>query len=422
MTKWAKWAFAAAVAAPLFVTTSAFAADDYSVQPVQPDNQRTESVDAGYIDVKATPGSHQTLQFKLRNTSQKNITVRMVAGTAGTTDNGAVDYTTTDWSAQRFVGMTNQMQRYLKPDQTEWQLKAGQTVVATATLQVPAQAFTGRMAGGVSFIEDNQNRSKQTGDGLKVNATFKYSVAVLLSNNQEIPEGMLTLGGVKATQVNKHTVFAVNVKNQTPSFINALGMKTTVTGPDGLKFTRTQANMQMAPNTQFNWGIYTNGARLRTGDYRVETDTYWSKDGKRQYSFSGDKYTYHHHSVKTVHVTADQADKLNKSDYDLQMKSKMPVAYKVFIGILIVIAAAILWFVLLKKRQVTIQVIDMTTNTVMFKERARAGRMSKIAVTLPQAVRVIPNTAVTVIDETHLQVAAKQTYIEIEVTTLTQEG
>lgn len=126
--------------------------------------------------------------------------------------------------------------------------------------------------------------------------------------------------------------------------------------------------------------------------------------------------------MKTVHVTAEQADKLNKSDYDLQMKSKMPVAYKVFIGILIVIAAAILWFVLLKKRQVTIQVIDMTTNTVMFKERARAGRMSKIAVTLPQAVRVIPNTAVTVIDETHLQVAAKQTYIEIEVTTLTQEG
>ena len=53
------------------------------------------------------------------------------------------------------------------------------------------------------------------------------------------------MGSVKVAQVNRHTVFAVNVKNPTSSFINALGMKTTVTGPDGVKFTRMQANMQI---------------------------------------------------------------------------------------------------------------------------------------------------------------------------------
>lgn len=46
MAKWVKLAIAAAVAVPMLMTT-AYAADDYSVVAVQPDNQRTESDNAG---------------------------------------------------------------------------------------------------------------------------------------------------------------------------------------------------------------------------------------------------------------------------------------------------------------------------------------------------------------------------------------
>ena len=384
MAKWVKLAIAAAVAVPMLMTT-AYAADDYSVVAVQPDNQRTESDNAGYVDVKAEPGSQQTLKFQLSNTSNKTIKIKMNAGTAMTSDNGAINYATQD----------------VKP-----------------TLKAPAQQFEGRMAGGVSFVEENQNRSTQSTNSMKINATYEYDVAVLLSNNQHIAEGMLQMGGVKATQVNRHTVFAVNVKNPTSSFINALGMKTTVTGPDGVKFTRMQANMQMAPNTQFNWCIYTNGKALKTGDYRVVTDTYWSKDGQRRFKFSGDKYTYHIQTEKTVHVTAKQAADLNKRDYDLQISSKMPLAYKVFIGILLAIAAIILWFVFFKKRNVTVQVIDLMTSRIVMKERARASHIGKVTLTLPESVRLMNDKHATLTDDRTLVVKATQTYIEVEVATL----
>ena len=72
MAKWVKLAIAAAVAVPMLMTT-AYAANDYSVVAVQPDNQRTESDNVGYVDVKADPGSQQTLQFQLSNTTNKTI-------------------------------------------------------------------------------------------------------------------------------------------------------------------------------------------------------------------------------------------------------------------------------------------------------------------------------------------------------------
>lgn len=417
MAKWVKLAIAAAVAVPMLMTT-AYAADDYSVVAVQPDNQRTESDNVGYVDVKAEPGSQQTLQFQLSNTSNKTIKIKMNAGTATTSDNGAINYATQDVKPTLTDGLVNKMGDYLKADQSEITLKPGQNTTATATLKAPAQQFEGRMAGGVSFVEENQNRSTQSTNSMKINATYEYDVAVLLSNNQRIAEGMLQMGGVKATQVNRHTIFAVNVKNPTSSFINALGMKTTVTGPDGVKFTRMQANMQMAPNTQFNWGVYTNGKALKTGDYRVVTDTYWSKDGERRFKFSGDKYTYHIQTEKTVHVTAKQAADLNKRDYDLQISSKLPLAYKVFIGILLVIAAAILWFVFFKKRNVTVQVIDLMTSRIVMKERTRASRVGKVTLTLPESVRLMNDKHATLTDDRTLVVKATQTYIEVEVATL----
>ena len=243
--------------------------DDYSVTYQESGTQRPTARDTGYADVIAAPGSTQTLTFKIANLSDKTIKVDVTKGTAGTSENGNVVYTSENWPNTDFINLPTRMENHLTVSDPVVTLAPKESKQVTATLTMPASPIDGTIAGGVGFKEENQQRT--SGAGFRLNATVKYDIAVLAQNaepKQYAKQPTVTSEGAKT--VAGKSAFVFHFQNPYPAFINRVKMDVKVTAPSGKTYRRAQNMMQFAPNSQLNWTVWLNGDKVEAGAYKVE--------------------------------------------------------------------------------------------------------------------------------------------------------
>ena len=375
----------AMVATTFAISGTGYAAenkDDYTVNIEVPDTQAPRSTLNGYFDLVLAPNQTENLKIDVTNISNKQIVVDMDKGTAGTNDNGSVVYTT-KWSDNRFAGLTNKLADYITLDQDKVTLQPGQEVTVGAKITMPASPVTGVLAGGISFYKENQqNTANPNAKGMKLNNTVKYDIAVLAQNNTDAVTPDVNIANVAAKTVSAQTAFSVDMVNSSPAFANTAEIIGDVTAPNGEHFKRTQSMMQFAPNSRFAWQIWTDGKKVPSGDYDVNVEAFWGKDKSGKYvDKSGTAFLYHTAYRKTVHVTGSQATDLAKKDSVAQMQSAMPVAYKVFIGIAVLVAALIAFFILGKKHSVTIEYIGKN-DQIISRKNFMVSRLKRAKVTL----------------------------------------
>lgn len=238
--------------------------DDYSVTYQESGTQRPTARDTGYADVIAAPGSTQTLTFKIANLSDKTIKVDVTKGTAGTSENGNVVYTSENWPNTDFINLPTRMENHLTVSDPVVTLAPKESKQVTATLTMPASPIDGTIAGGVGFKEENQQRT--SGAGFRLNATVKYDIAVLAQNaepKQYAKQPTVTSEGAKT--VAGKSAFVFHFQNPYPAFINRVKMDVKVTAPSGKTYRRAQNMMQFAPNSQLNWMVWLNGDKVEAG-------------------------------------------------------------------------------------------------------------------------------------------------------------
>lgn len=375
----------AMVATTFAISGTGYAAenkDDYTVNIEVPATQAPRSTLNGYFDLVLAPNQTENLKIDVTNISNKQIVVDMDKGTAGTNDNGSVVYTT-KWSDNRFAGLTNKLADYITLDQDKVTLQPGQEVTVGAKITMPASPVTGVLAGGISFYKENQqNTANPNAKGMKLNNTVKYDIAVLAQNNTDAVTPDVNISNVTAKTVSAQTAFSVDMVNSSPAFANTAEIIGDVTAPNGEHFKRTQSMMQFAPNSRFAWQIWTDGKKVPSGDYDVNVEAFWGKDKSGKYvDKSGTAFLYHTAYRKTVHVTGSQATDLAKKDSVAQMQSAMPVAYKVFIGIAVLVAALIAFFILGKKHSVTVEYIGKN-DQIISRKNFMVSRLKRAKVTL----------------------------------------
>ncbi|MCT8393393.1 DUF916 domain-containing protein [Weissella confusa] len=375
----------AMVATTFAISGTGYAAenkDDYTVNIEVPDTQAPRSKLNGYFDLVLAPNQTENLKIDVTNISNKQIVVDMDKGTAGTNDNGSVVYTT-KWADNRFAGLTNKLADYITLDQDKVTLQPGQEVTVGAKVTMPATPVTGVLAGGISFYKENQqNTANPNAKGMKLNNTVKYDIAVLAQNNTDAVTPDVDISNVAAKTVSAQTAFSVDMVNSSPAFANTAEIIGDVTAPNGEHFKRTQSMMQFAPNSRFAWQIWTDGKKVPSGDYDVNVEAFWGKDKSGKYvDKSGTAFLYHTAYRKTVHVTGSQATDLAKKDSVAQMQSAMPVAYKVFIGIAVLVAALIAFFILGKKHSVTVEYIGKN-DQIISRKNFMVSRLKRAKVAL----------------------------------------
>ncbi len=272
---------------------------NFYVTPEFSDNQKAGN--DRYFQLTLPPDATEKLTLKLQNANAEAKKVKITPHTAYTNVMGVVEY---GQDAEKADPTLKHSLDELIEQPEIIELGGNETKTVTLDLKMPKEAFEGFLAGGLRIEEIKENTTEETSDeeGVAIQNEFAYIIGVVVSNNQDAVQPDLDLLDVFADQLNYRNVISANLQNFTPTFVNRLEVEATVqkVGEEEILYQASQEQMQMAPNSNFNFPISLEGDRFRSGEYLLKMT---ARSGEEEWQWER-KFT----------IDTDEARALNRSD------------------------------------------------------------------------------------------------------------
>ncbi|GEK33433.1 DUF916 and DUF3324 domain-containing protein [Kurthia sibirica] len=318
--------FFSATVAGLMSKSASAAELNFSVTSVLPDNQIDKK--QSYFDLKMKPGQEQTVYVMLDNATDKKVTVMVSANEAKTNINGTTQYdknkierdSTLNYSLEDIVTVKNKV--VIPPKKK---------VKLPVHLKMPDKEVKGIILGGLSFQQkeselDQAEKDSAKENGMSIKNRFSYNLAMSLKMTDDQVEPELVLNKVEAQSINARTVITANIQNTQPMLMNQLEVNAFITkkGESEKLFKKNMKEMQMAPNSNFNYQIPLNGEQLEAGTYTADVTA----------KSMGETW----HWKKDFTISSDEAKQLNKADVDAKDDSiNWTMWILIAVGIIIVL-------------------------------------------------------------------------------------
>ncbi|MGG5311109.1 DUF916 and DUF3324 domain-containing protein [Enterococcus sp. DIV1304_2] len=242
---------------------------NFYVTPEFSDNQKAGN--ERYFHLTLAPDATEKLTLKLQNANAEAKKIKITPHTAYTNVMGVVEY---GQDAEKFDPTLKHSLDKLIEQPEIIELTGNETKTVTIDLKMPTEEFEGLLAGGLRVSEVKEETTEETSDeeGVAIQNEFAYIIGVVVSNNQDAVQPDLDLLDVFADQLNYRNVISANLQNFTPTFVNRLEVEATVQkmGEEEILYQASQEQMQMAPNSNFNFPISLEGDRFRSGEYLLK--------------------------------------------------------------------------------------------------------------------------------------------------------
>lgn len=265
---------------PIHAATST-PASSFVLTPLLPKDQLDKQ--AGYFNLKVTPGSTRELKVSVSNPSKSTITLEVTPVNATTSDAGSVAYVpsnrqdpsaTTTFKDMTSAGVTVQ-------------LAAHQAKTVGFTVTIPKNGFKGEVLGGLFVTNPTASATKPTNDqGFVLKNRYAEVTAVALwCQPQETIPVQLVLDQVKVTTDNGQPVLFAKLRNLAPTLFGQLTIQARVIDRVTRKTVATQRlkSGSMAPNSWFNYHVALGSDRLAAGNYQLKLHL---TSGTRVWNFS----------------------------------------------------------------------------------------------------------------------------------------
>ncbi|MGM0252493.1 MULTISPECIES: DUF916 and DUF3324 domain-containing protein [Enterococcus] len=305
----------------------------FYVTPEFPESQVEGS--GRYFDLNSEPRSTEELTLKIQNANDQAKTIEITAHTAFTNVQGVVEYGKDAEKADPTLPYS--LADLIEPP-VPIELAGNETKTVKVTLNMPKEAFSGFLAGGlrIAEVKEKPQETETSGEGVAIKNEFAYVVGVVVSNDRSAVKPDLDLLDVFADQLNYRNVISANLQNFTPTFVNHLEVEATVQkeGENDILYRAKQEQMQMAPNSNFNFPISLEGDRFRSGDYVLKMT---ARSGEEEWQWER-KFT----------IEADTARALNQQDVTIDTSINWWLVAAV---ILILFLLLIIVWLLIKKQR-----------------------------------------------------------------------
>ncbi|WP_086315549.1 hypothetical protein A5821_003036 [Enterococcus sp. 7F3_DIV0205] len=309
----------------------------FSVEAQLPDNQLDKN--KTYFDLRVTPGTNEELKVALQNNKDEEVTVQIQANTATTNDNGVIDYGEVKPELDKSLKVPFARIAKVDPEVT---LGPKEKKVVTIPVNIPSSSFEGIILGGLYFTQKEADKETKNDAGMQIENKFAYVVGVRLSENDKAVESDLNLLDVAAGQRNYRNVVVATLQNPMPRILGQMTVNAQVFAENDLNtaiFTTKQENLNMAPNSNFGYGIKMANKAFKPGKYVMKMTV--EADGKT-WPFE-----------KAFEITADEAKKFNDEAVDLVEE---PTDYLMYIIIgavilVVIIIGLITWMVYQKRKR-----------------------------------------------------------------------
>ncbi|EJQ43627.1 hypothetical protein IEQ_04955 [Bacillus cereus BAG6X1-2] len=318
----------------VWLTPFASAAEfNFGVHTVIPENQIDKQ--KSYFNLKMEPNQKQTLTIQLKNDTAEDVLIEPKIHSATTNLNGVVEYGPT--KAKQDASLPYKLEELIKTDE-EVTIPAKGSKDLHLQVTMPQKEFKGILAGGIT-LEEKKTSSKnkqETKEGLSIENKYAYVVGITLQENDEEVKQELKLHDVKAGQVNARNVIKATFQNPTPTYLNQfeIDAKITEKGKDKALYISEKKEMQMAPNSNFDYPISLNGEKLKPGTYTLHVK---AKSNEESWVFTK------HFTIKDT-----EAKKLNEKDVSIEEPNYV---WWYIAGVLFILLAGLLWFLLWKNKK-----------------------------------------------------------------------
>lgn len=257
--------------------------------------------DAGYFDLKMTPGKKQKVQVLLKNPSDKEITVETSLNGAKTNMNGVLEYGPINLKKDAslkydFVDVVKAPEKVVIPANTEKTLDI--------QINMPESSYDGLIVGGIQLKKADDDEQK-TQAGANVINKYAYVIAMVLQETEAkvVPE--LKLNKINAGQSNARNVVYIDVSNIEANFLDNLSMEAQIMSDksDEVLYETKKSSMRMAPNSNMNFPVSMQGEKMVPGKYRAHV---LATSGSKKWEWT-----------ENFEITAEEADKFNREDVGL---------------------------------------------------------------------------------------------------------
>lgn len=241
---------------------------NFTIKPEFSESQVDES--NNYYDINLDPGQSENLKLVLKNLIDKEIELGVTIHTAFTNMNGVVEY-------GKDAEIPDSSLKYSIKDLVECpstvKLSPNETKTIELKITMPKEKIEGILAGGVKVEEVSEesvdSKENKKDNGISIENKFAYIVGIVASNERSTVEPIMDLVDVFPNQLNYRNVISAQIQNSAPTYVNDLKVEATIKkeGENKVLYSEEKENMQMAPNSSFDFPIPLNGNRFEPGTY-----------------------------------------------------------------------------------------------------------------------------------------------------------
>lgn len=249
--------------------TPAQPAINYSVTPIQSQYQLDKKV--GYFDLKVTPNQKLSVNFKINNNDTKTHTYTVMINRASTDTNGVIVYN--DNNIKPDNSLKYDIQKLVSyPKKVTVEPKASKEV--TVNINAPSGTFNGVLLGGILVEQDNQV-SKKNPKGVTLKNKYNYVLGLqLLQNTKPVKANLKFIKAYETTENGQVFVNAL-LDNDVPRIESGVSINSKVTDSNQRVVLQSKrSNMNLAPNSYFNYPINVNTVIGTNKNKRLKPGTY----------------------------------------------------------------------------------------------------------------------------------------------------
>ncbi|USF97090.1 DUF916 and DUF3324 domain-containing protein [Latilactobacillus sakei] len=306
----------------------------YSVAPIYPENQTDKNL--GYYDLRVKPGQKEEVSVVVQNTGKKDLEVDVAPNTAITNQNGVINYSQSDPKYDKtlkypFTKLMSPAQRLKVP--------AESSRTATFTLNAPKATFEGTILGGFYVSQVKQDQVEQALDhkkGTSLTNRYSYILGVKLTQSDQALKPHLRLNRIKPGLLNGHTAILSNIQNTQANSVGEMQVDAKIrrAGQRKVLYHSKQTDLQMAPNSNFDYGIDLKNQPLKAGRYNIKIKV---NSNKGQWLLS-----------KDFEITQKEARKYNGKAVELPQSNWW---LYVIIGVMVLLILFLLFLLWRKNKQ-----------------------------------------------------------------------
>jgi len=212
-----------------------------------PENQLSQ---AGYFDLKMTPGQKQTVQIELTNPSPDvPVTVEVKRNMVKTNSNGVLEYGATiikdDESAHINFDTVVTVPETIT-------LEGGEVKNLDIDIQMPPESFDGVLAGGIQLqTKESEEELKARKNKAGVTTRYAYLIGMVLSESEVDVQPNITFNRIYPGLSNYRNAIFVNFSNTEMNFLSDMTINFDVTkkGSDIILYETKKTDMKMAPTS-----------------------------------------------------------------------------------------------------------------------------------------------------------------------------